>query len=122
MKDLTFSTLVAVFEEVFGRGLFWMMVAAAALITLGYLYVLLRDRAVSWKKFLLAQLSMPVGAVLAVWFVMVMTESHLSDLGGPVDIIVFLAVAAVGAVGMAILVYTLESLLGSTRTKRAPEG
>lgn len=122
MKDLTFSTLVAVFEEIFGRGLFWVMVAAALLVTLGYLYVLLRDRSVSWRKFLLAQLSMPVGAVLAVWFVMVMTESHLSDLGGPVDIIVFLAVAAVGAMGMAILVYTLESLLGSTRTKRAPEG
>ncbi|MEM8958459.1 MAG: DUF5368 domain-containing protein [Pseudomonadota bacterium] len=122
MKDLTFSTMVAVFEEIFGRGLFWVMVAAALLVTLGYLYVLLRDRSVSWRKFLLAQLSMPVGAVLAVWFVMVMTESHLSDLGGPVDIIVFLAVAAVGAMGMAILVYTLESLLGSTRTKRAPEG
>ena len=122
MKDLTFSTLVAVFEEIFGRGLFWVMVAAALLVTLGYLYVLLRDRSVSWRKFLLAQLSMPVGAVLAVWFVMVMTESHLSDLGGPVDIIVFLAVAAVGAMGMAILVYTLESLLGSARTKRAPEG
>lgn len=121
MKDLTFSTLMAVFEEVFGRGLFWLMVAAAALVTLGYLYVLLRDRSVSWRKFLLAQLSMPVGAVLAVWFVMVMTESRLSDLGGPVDIIVFLGVAAIGAVGMAILVYTLESLLGSKRTKSAPE-
>lgn len=121
MKDLTFSTLMAVFEEVFGRGLFWLMVAAAALVTLGYLYVLLRDRSVSWRKFLLAQLSMPVGAVLAVWFVMVMTESRLSDLGGPVDIIVFLGVAAMGAVGMAILVYTLESLLGSKRTKSAPE-
>lgn len=122
MKDLTFSTLVAVFEEVFGRGLFWLMVAAAVLVTLGYLYVLLRDRSVSWRKFLLAQLSMPVGAVLAVWFVMVMTKSHLSDLGGPVDFIVLLSVAAIGAVGMAILVYTLESLLGSTRTKRASEG
>jgi hypothetical protein len=30
MKDLTFGTLIAVFEEIFGRGLFWAMVAAAA--------------------------------------------------------------------------------------------
>jgi hypothetical protein len=29
MKDLTFGTLIAVFEEIFGRGLFWAMVAAA---------------------------------------------------------------------------------------------
>jgi drug/metabolite transporter (DMT)-like permease len=117
MKDLTFETLLAVFEEIFGRGLFWIMVAAAVLVTVAYAYVLVRDRAVSWKKFLWAQLSMPVGAVLAVWFVMVMTESHLSDLGGPVDVIVFLGIAAMGAVGMAILVYTLESLLGTKRTK-----
>lgn len=116
MKELTFGTLIAVFEEIFGPGLFWIMVAAAAVVTLAYLYVLIRDRSVSWRKFLLAQLSMPIGAVLAVWFVMIMTKSRISDLGGPVDIIVFLVVAAMGAVGMAILVYTLESLLGSKRT------
>ena len=117
MKDLTFDTLIAVFEEIFGRGLFWAMVAAAVLVTLAYLFVLVRDRAVSWKKFLFAQLSMPVGAILAVWFVMVMTKSSLSDLGGPVDLILFLGIAAAGAVGMAILVYTLEALLGTKRTK-----
>lgn len=117
MKDLTFGTLIAVFEEIFGRGLFWAMVAVAVLVTLAYLFVLIRDRSVSWKKFLFAQLSMPVGAVLAVWFVMVMTKSKLSDLGGPVDLIVFLGIAAAGAIGMAILVYTLEAFLGTKRTK-----
>jgi hypothetical protein len=121
MKDLTFTTLIAVFEEIFGRGLFWAMVVAAVLVTLAYLYVLIRDRAVSWQKFLFAQLSMPVGAVLAVWFVMVMTKSQLSDLGGPVDLIVFLGIAVAGAIGMAILVYTLESLLGSRRTQGEEE-
>ncbi|MDQ2092651.1 DUF5368 domain-containing protein [Rhodalgimonas zhirmunskyi] len=117
MKDLTFTTLWAVFEEIFGKGLFWAMVAAAVLITLAYLYVLIRDRSVSWRKFLLAQLSMPVGAVLAVLFVFWITNSGLRDIGGPIDVIVVLGIAAVGAVGMAILVYTLESLLGTKRTE-----
>lgn len=116
MKDLTLETLIAVFEEMFGRGLFWAMVAVAAIVTLAYLFVLIRDRSVSWKKFLLAQLSMPVGAVLAVWFILTMTDSHLADIGGPVDIIVLLGIAVVGAVGMAVLVYTLEALIGSRRT------
>jgi drug/metabolite transporter (DMT)-like permease len=111
MKELTLQTLLAVMEEIFGRGLFWAMVAAAALVTLAYLYVLIRDRAMSMRKFLLAQLSMPVGAVAAVLFVQAMTNSHLRDLGGPVDVIVFLGVAVLGAVGMAILVYTAQSLL-----------
>ncbi len=111
MKQLTFGTLIAVFEEMFGRALFWALVAAAAVITLAYLYVLIRDRAVSWRKFLLAQLSMPVGAVAAVVFVMWITESRLSDIGGPIDAIVLLGIAAVGAVGLAILVYTVQSLV-----------
>ena len=111
MKELTFGTLIAVFEEIFGRALFWAMVAAAVLVTLAYVYVLVRDRSVSWRKFLLAQLSMPFGAVAAVLFVQVMTSSHLRDLGGPVDLIVLLGVAGMGAIGAAILVYTLQSLL-----------
>ncbi|MCU4654245.1 DUF5368 domain-containing protein [Roseibacterium sp. SDUM158016] len=111
MKDLTFQTMIAVFEEIFGRGLFWAMVAAAFLVTAAYLYVLVRDRTMGMRQFLIAQLFMPVGAVLAVWFVMAMTDSHLADIGGPVDVIVLLGIAAVGAVGGAILVYTAERLL-----------
>ena len=111
MKDLTFQTMIAVFEEIFGRGLFWAMVVIAAVVTLAYVYVLIRDRAVSWHKFLWAQLSMPVGAVLAVWFVMAMTHSSPADIGGAVDLIVFLGVAALGAIGMAILVYTAGALI-----------
>jgi hypothetical protein len=63
MEELTFGTMIAVFEEIFGRGLFWAMVAAAVLVTLAYIYVLIRDRAVGMRKFLIAQLFMPVGAV-----------------------------------------------------------
>ncbi len=111
MKDLTFGTILAVFEEIFGRGLFWTMVVAAVVVTVAYVYVLIRDHSISWRKFLLAQLSMPVGSVAAIWFVLAMTNSKLSNLGGPVDIIVFLGIAGVGAIGTAILVYTIQSLI-----------
>ena len=111
MKDLTIETMLAVFEDMFRRGLFWAMVAVGIVVTLAYLFVLVRDRAVSWRKFLLAQLSMPFGAIAAVWFVLGVTHSQLSDMGGPVDIIVLLCIAAVGAAGAAVLVYTLQSLL-----------
>jgi hypothetical protein len=111
MKELTLETLVAVFEEMFGRGLFWTMVAAAAAITLAYIYVLVRDRSMSWRKFLLAQLSMPFGAIAAVLFVQGVTDSGFGDIGGPIDVIVLLGVAALGAGGIAVLVYTAQSLI-----------
>ena len=110
MEQLTFETMLAVFEEVFGRSLFWAMVAAAVVITCGYLFVLIRDRSMSMRKFLLAQLSMPFGAAAAVAFVLYMTNSQLRDIGGPVDVIVLLGIAAMGAIGGAILVYTAQSL------------
>ncbi len=116
MEELTFQTLIAVFEEMFGKGLFWVMAAAAIMITLAYLYVLIRDRAVSWRKFLLAQLSMPVGAVAAVLFVQIMTDSAMRDIGGPIDVILLLAIAVAGAVGMAVLVYTVQSLIRGGKT------
>lgn len=111
MKDMTFGTILAVFEEMFGIGLFWTLVAVAGLVTVGYVYVLIRDHSISWRKFLLAQLSMPIGAILSVWFVLLVTNSKLTDLGGPVDIIVFLGIAVAGAIGIAILVYTVQSLM-----------
>lgn len=111
MKDMTFGTIIAVFEEMFGRGLFWALVVIAAAITLAYLFVLVRDRSMSMRKFLWAQLSMPFGAVAAVLFVQAITDSHMRDIGGPIDVIVLLAVAAMGAGGLSILVYTAQSLI-----------
>jgi uncharacterized membrane protein YhaH (DUF805 family) len=110
MEQLTFETMIAVFEEIFGRALFWSMVAAATVVTVAYLFVLIRDRTMSMRKFLLAQLSMPFGAVAAVVFVLAMTHSNLRDIGGPVDLIVLLGIAVLGAIGAAILVYTAQSL------------
>jgi uncharacterized membrane protein YhaH (DUF805 family) len=110
MDQMTPETMIAVFEEIFGRGLFWAMVLAAVVVTLAYLYVLIRDREMSMRKFLWAQLAMPFGAIAAVVFVQRMTSSHLRDIGGPVDVIVLLGVAVLGAVGIAILVYTAQSL------------
>lgn len=117
MQELTLTTLFAVFEEIFGRGLFWAMVVAAALVTVAYIYVLIRDRAVSWRKFLWAQLSMPIGAIAAVLFVQGMTRSGFADIGGPIDVIVLLGVAAGGAVGMAICIYTVQSLFWPPESK-----
>lgn len=111
MEQLTFGTMIAVFEEVFGRGLFWTLVGTALIITAFYVYVMVRDRSLSMRKYLIAQIAMPFGAIAAVLFVMVVTNSHMRDIGGPVDLIVFLGIAAMGAVGAAILVYTVQSLI-----------
>ena len=52
MEEMTLGTILAVFEEFFGKGQFWGMVAVALLVTIGYVYVLVRDREMSMRKFL----------------------------------------------------------------------
>lgn len=83
------------------------------MVTLGYLYGLIRDRHIGWHKVLLAQLSMPFGAVAAVWFITVMTGSKLANIGGPTDVIVLMMIAVGGALGAANLVYTVQSLFAA---------
>jgi hypothetical protein len=111
MDELTLTTLIAVFEEMFGFWLFWGLVVAAVVITAAYIYVLVRDHSLSMRKFLLAQLSMPFAGAAAVWFVLWVTKSNLADMGGPIDAIMLIGIFAVGAIGGAILVYTLQSLI-----------
>lgn len=100
---------LAVLEEVFGHGLFWTMVIAATPVTLVYLYFLVRDSSVNWRKFIWTQLSKPGGSALAVWFVVALSDSQLANLGRPVEVIVFLAVGVLGAIVSAIFVSTVES-------------
>lgn len=111
MKDLTFGTLLAVFEEIFGAGLFWTMAVLAAVIGVLFLFALVRDRGVEARRFVRAQLAAPIGAVASVVFVMFMTNSGLRDIGGPIDLIVLLMIGVGGAVGATLLAYLVQAYL-----------
>ncbi|MEL6361739.1 MAG: DUF5368 domain-containing protein [Pseudomonadota bacterium] len=117
MEELKFGTMIAVFKELFGPVLFWGLIIATLGVTVAYLYVLVRDRAVGWRKFLWAQAAMPFGAIGAVVFVQWITRSSFFDVGGPLDVIVLLLIATLGAIGSAILVYTIQSLVRRPRPK-----
>jgi len=110
MNELTFGTLIAVFEEIFGRGLFWGMVVACVLIALLFLYVVIRDSKIEARRLVRAELWAPIGAALSIWFVFFITNSNFADIGGPVDVIVLILIGVGGAVGTTILAYTAQSL------------
>ena len=79
---------------------------------------LVRDRAVSMRKFLLTQVSMPFGAAGAVLFIYTMTDSQLRDIGGPIDLIVLLGVTLIGAIGTAFFVIRHSLFSADTRGHR----
>lgn len=117
MKELTFGMLHAVFEEMFGATLFWTLVAGAVLITLSFLYVLLRDRKVVASQLVRAELLAPIGAVAAILVVQFVTNSGFSDIGGPVDVIALILIGVAGAVGLTVLAYVVQGLFGNRAGK-----
>lgn len=115
MQELTFSTLIAVFEEIFGPALFWAMVAAAVLVTLAFLYVVIRDRRIRAVSFLGAELMAPVGALGAILFVQWITSSGFRDIGGPIDLMMVVMIGIAGAGAMMLLTYTFLAMVRGRR-------
>lgn len=115
MEDFTLTTLIAVFEEMFGRALFWLMVAAALVISALFVWVLLRERSLKAWRLVRSQIWAPLGGALAIGFVLWITNSRLADIGGPIDWIVLLGIFLAGGVGFSILVYVVQALLRPAR-------
>lgn len=116
MKELTLTTLVAVLEEMLGRATFRGLVAAAALVTLAFVLVLVRERRLSSRRLVRAELAAPLGALLAVAFVFWTTDSGPAAIGGPIDWVVVAAIAALGAGGAVVGTYVVMGL--SPRRRR----
>ncbi|PIE16947.1 MAG: hypothetical protein CSA68_00425 [Rhodobacterales bacterium] len=111
MKELSLSMLIAVFEDMFGKWLWWGLVLVAVAITVLFLIIIIKERHFSPKHFVVAQIFAPFGALAAVLFVQWITNSGFSDIGGPIDVIVLLGIAGLGAVGTSIWVYVINYFL-----------
>lgn len=114
MNELTVSTLIAVFEEMFGRPLFWGLVIASIVATLLFIWVLVRDRKIKSKRLVHAELWASVGAIISIALVLFITNSGLADIGGPIDVIVLILIGLAGAIGTTMLAYIGQALLSPT--------
>lgn len=111
MQQLSFDTLIAVFEALFGSVLFWSLVIMAAAFAAGFVYVVVRDRGLSTRRFLVDEILAIAGGFVAILFVQMITSSGFSDVGGPIDVIVLAGIWLAGAIVSLIGIYTLQALL-----------
>ena len=80
-------------------------------VTAAFLWVLLRERGLAARRLVRAELFAPLGAVAAIAFVFWITNSGLGDIGGPVDLVMVIAIAVAGAGGLTLLAYVVQALL-----------
>jgi len=120
MKDFTLGSLLAVFSEMLGAGMFWLLVLLALLLVVAFIYVLFkRPRAAPKHRQLrhfIRLIIAAVGAVAAIAAVLAISSSTLANIGGPIDVMALAAIALLGSAVLMMLVYTLQGLFTIKRS------
>jgi hypothetical protein len=111
MKELEIGVFVSVFVEMLGPLLFWLMVLAILAVTAAFVWVLIRDRGLDSRRLVRAQVVGIVGGIAAVLFMQWITNSGFRDIGGPVDLLLVALIFVLGAIGAAILAYTVQAVV-----------
>ncbi|MCI4666201.1 MAG: DUF5368 domain-containing protein [Neomegalonema sp.] len=116
MGQLSIATLIAIFQEMLGPVVFWALVVIAPLGLIAFLYVLIAQRGVFSRAFLRAEVIGLIGGTLSVFVLLTLTNSSITDMGGPIDIIALASVWIGGAIGSAMIAYTIIGLLLKRRS------
>ena len=111
MKELEIGVFVSVFVEMLGPVLFWLMVLAILAVTAAFVWVLIRDRGLDSRRLVRAQVVGILGGIAAVLFMQWITNSGFRDIGGPIDLVLVALIFVLGAVGAAILAYTVQAVV-----------
>jgi len=112
MKDLDLWVFISVFQEMLGPFLWLLIGLAVSGLTL-FLAIVLRERGLSSRRLVWAELVGIAGGVIALLIMWVVTHSGIGDAGGPIDWVLIAAIWTVGAIGTAILAYVALSLFAS---------
>ncbi len=111
MKELEIGVFVSVFIEMLGPVLFWLLVVAAVAVTAAFVWVLVRDRGLDSRRLVRAQAVGLLGGVAGILFMQWITNSGFRDIGGPVDLMLVALIFVLGAIGAAILAYTIQAVV-----------
>lgn len=112
MKELDPLILIAVFQEMLGPVL-WLLLAIIVIGTLAFLGLLLRERKIMSRRLMWSELIGLLGGIMSLVLMARVSASGYSDAAGPADWILIAGVFAAGAVGTAVLAYTLMGWLAA---------
>ncbi len=111
MKDITLSTLIAVFHEMMGAW-FWVLIVASVIGLIAILALLAKERGLVASRFVRSELIGILGGVFAIFLALTVTKSSLSDIGGPIDWVLMVVLFVLGGIGGTIFGYIGQGVLG----------
>jgi len=104
MQSFEPAMFFAVIYEMLGL-LLWFIVVGSAVATAVFVWLMVRDRGLVSRRFVVSEVVGVAGGVAAVMFMQVITRSGLVHVGGPVDWLLIVAIWLLGAVGTTVVVY-----------------
>lgn len=111
MKELEIGVFASVFIEMLGPLLFWLLALATLLVTVAFVWVLIRDRGLDSRRLVRAQVLGLAGGLAAILAMQWITNSGFGDIGGTVDLMLVALIFILGTIGAAILAYTVQAVV-----------
>lgn len=106
MKDMDPLILLAVFQEMLGP-LLWVLLAIVLFATLSFAVLMWRERGLSARRLVRAQVLGIPGGVLALVLMAQVSSSGFTDAGGPADWLLIALVFGLGLIGSTVLFYVV---------------
>ncbi len=116
MNTLDPMVFYAVLVEMMGPWLLWSLVLLAAFGIIAFIWVFLRERGLSSKRLVIAEVLGLFGGIGALVLMAYVTLSGFTDAGGPVDWLLVGLIWGGGLAGTTILSYALMGLCSRSRS------
>jgi len=118
MKDLDPIVMLAVFQEMLGTPLLWLLIALTVAGALAFVGILARERRIVAARMVRSQAAGMLGGLLALWLMARVSSSGFTDAGGPIDWLLIAAVFVLGMIGGTILLYSAAGWIGASAACR----
>lgn len=105
MKELDISVFIAVFQEMLGAWL-WVLLLAIIVSAGLFIWLLVREKGMLFKRFVWSQGIGLVGGVIALFVMTKVSSSGFTDAGGPADWFLIALVYGIGFIVSTVAVYT----------------
>ena len=116
MKEMTLSTLIAVFQEMMGLW-FWVLIAASLIGLVAVVVVAFGERRIDLARFIGSEFIGFLGSIFAIWLALFVTKSSLTDIGGPIDWVTMVVIFVLGWFGGFVFGYVALGLIAMARRK-----
>ncbi len=115
MSELDPIVLLAVFQEMLGAPLLWLLIILGIVTPLAFITLLLRERRLVSSRMLYSQAAGLLGGGLALVLMTRVSSSGFTDAGGPAD---WLLIGLIFGLSLIVTTLTLYSIAGWTQALR----